>query len=343
MKELIFVGPKKLEWREGADLRLRDQRAALVRPLAVAVCDLDWETIAGRTPFKGPFGFGHEAFAEVIEVGTDVTSVKPGDHTVVPFQISCGCCTACGKGWTADCETVENVARTSMYGFGSFGGPWGGALADMMLVPYADAMLFPLSHNIVPAAVASVADNASDGWRAVAENLDDPCNSTVLVVGGGLPSIGLYAVAAARALQVPVIDYVDSHPDRLSRAEKLGARVFPSAPPKKLGPYDLTIDASHSEAGLECAISSTRRRGRCQCVSLYYGFRPQMPLIQMYAEGIDFRIGRAHARTQMPQVIDRILDGTLRTDLVTSREVDWDNAIEALLEGTSSKLVIMRN
>jgi hypothetical protein len=78
-------------------------------------------------------------------------------------------------------------------------------------------------------------------------------------------------------------------------------------------------------------------------VSLYYGFRPQMPLIQMYAEGIDFRIGRAHARAQMPQVIDRVIDGTLRTDLVTSRVVAWDDAIEALLEGTSSKLVITRN
>ena len=342
MKELVFVGPRRLEWRERDDWRIADPREALVRPLAVAVCDLDWETIAGRTPFKGPFGFGHEAFAQVIEVGADVTSVKPGDLTVVPFQISCGGCPSCARGWTADCETVESVARTSMYGFGSFGGPWGGALADLMLVPYADAMLFPLPRNVSPTAVASVADNASDGWRAVAENLEDPRQSSVLIVGGGLPSIGLYAAAAARALGVPVIDYVDDNLDRLARAERLGARVFPGPPPKRLGPYDLTIDASNSEAGLQCAIASTRRRGRCQCVSLYYSNPPRMPLIQMYAEGIDFRIGRAHARAQMSKVMERVIDGTLRTDLVTSRVVEWDDAVDALLEGTSSKLVISR-
>lgn len=65
---------------------------ALVRPLLVACCDLDVEAVHGRAPLTGEWAVGHEGVAEVVAVGSDVTSVRPGDRVVVPFQLSCGGC-----------------------------------------------------------------------------------------------------------------------------------------------------------------------------------------------------------------------------------------------------------
>ena len=110
--------------------RTSSERAgeALVRLVAVATCDLDAEIIAGWTPFAGPFAFGHEFVAEVLEVGSDVHHVCPGQLAVVPFQISCGECARCRRGLTANCTAVPNL---SMYGFG---GNRGGALSDVVRV-----------------------------------------------------------------------------------------------------------------------------------------------------------------------------------------------------------------
>ncbi len=94
MRQLTFVEPGKVEWRDVPDLTLEGDADALVRPLAVATCDLDTALLAGRVPAQGPFGLGHECVAEVTEVGDSVSSVAPGDLVSVPFQISCGECAA---------------------------------------------------------------------------------------------------------------------------------------------------------------------------------------------------------------------------------------------------------
>jgi len=59
--------------------------AAVVRPVAVARCDLDVGVLQGAFPLPGPYPFGHEGVAEVVEVGAAVTSVAAGDLVVVPF------------------------------------------------------------------------------------------------------------------------------------------------------------------------------------------------------------------------------------------------------------------
>ncbi len=106
MRHLVLAGPKQLAWQEAPDPELGGAREALVRPLAVATCDLDHPMIAGETPFPTPIALGHECVAEVVEVGRDVEAVRVGDRVVVPFQISCGTCTRCGRGLTSDCERV---------------------------------------------------------------------------------------------------------------------------------------------------------------------------------------------------------------------------------------------
>src|SRR5712692_5255867 len=136
MRQLTYVGPDKLEWWDVPEPTLKEARDALVRPLTVSNCDLDPATIRGLTQFSAtaPFPLGHEFTAEVVEVGDDVRSVRPGDRVVVSFQICCGACGRCRRGLTGFCEAVP---RGSMYGFGPLAGEWGGALSDLVRVPYA--------------------------------------------------------------------------------------------------------------------------------------------------------------------------------------------------------------
>ncbi|MDX6661841.1 MAG: hypothetical protein QOJ55_2663, partial [Solirubrobacteraceae bacterium] len=54
MRELTFIEPGKVEWCEVAEPELEGAGQALVRPLAVATCDLDAAMLAGESPFEGP-------------------------------------------------------------------------------------------------------------------------------------------------------------------------------------------------------------------------------------------------------------------------------------------------
>src|SRR5436309_1751797 len=88
----------------------------------------DVAVLRGRFPLEGPYPFGHEGVAEVVEVGAGVRSVAVGDIVVVPFQISCGRCPACTRGRTGNCAAHPPL---STFGLGPMGGlEWGGLLAD---------------------------------------------------------------------------------------------------------------------------------------------------------------------------------------------------------------------
>ena len=110
MRQLTFLGPGTLEWEDVAAPRLSGDGDALVRPLAVATCDLDAAVMAGKAPLPGPFAFGHEFVAEVADVAEGVGTVRRGDRVIVPFQISCGTCDRCRRGLTASCVTAGPAA-----------------------------------------------------------------------------------------------------------------------------------------------------------------------------------------------------------------------------------------
>ena len=101
MKELTFVEPEKVEWREAAAPAIEGDGEAIVRPVAVATCDLDTAVIAGLVPVKAPFALGHECIAEVTEVGDRVESFSPGELVSVPFRSPAGSARPAGRGGPA--------------------------------------------------------------------------------------------------------------------------------------------------------------------------------------------------------------------------------------------------
>ena len=341
MQALTFVASGQLEWRDVAAPSLQGNGEALVRPLAVATCDVDAAIVRGQVPFPGPFTMGHESVGEVIEVGDAVSSVRPGDRVVVPFQPACGQCGFCARGLTANCAKVP---RTSMYGIGVAGGDWGGALADVLRVPFADAMLLKLPAGVSPAAAASAGDNIADAWRAVAPQLHARSGAPVLILAGGAAaSIPLYAVSIALAHGTVRVDYHDRDPRRVELARSLGATAsLTEAWPNRLGSYPITVDASQDPDGLACALRSTEPGGHCTSTSMYFSGMVPVPMTEMYMKGATLSTGRVHSRTVLPAVLDLIATKRIAPERVTTETAGWQDAADALLQYTT-KLIITRD
>lgn len=320
MRQLFYLGPRTFEWRESEPPRPGPSEA-VVRPTAVALCDLDVALIKGNVPISGPFAFGHEFVGEVVEVGEAVSRFSVGDRVLVSFQICCGECLRCQKGLTGSCERVREGA---MYGLGPIAGEeWGGAFADLVRVPYADFMMLALPEGIDQTWVASGSDNLPDAWRCVAPQLEEYPGAEVLIVAGGAPSIGLYAVQIAGALGASRVDYVDMDEERRALAEKLGATPIQGPPAEKMGRYPITVDASGRPEGLAAALRSTDSGGTSTSVGIYF-VDPTIPFLNMYTRGITFRTGRPQARATMPRVLELVAERKVDPGEIQT-VVDWDD------------------
>jgi threonine dehydrogenase-like Zn-dependent dehydrogenase len=316
MQQLMFEAAGEYAWRDAPDPEIAAPEQAIVRPIAVACCDLDVAVAEGQLPMPPGHAVGHEGVAEVVAVGDTVREVKVGDRVIVPFQISCGSCPACRRGVTGSCASLPLMA---MYGMGPLAGlDGGGFMADLVLVPYADAMLVPVGDTVDPVAIASLSDNIPDGWRAVAPYRAelaalDAADRRVLVVGRR--SIGLYAAAFASAYGAQV-------------AEKLGATVHDKPKPdKSLDPYPITVHTTADPAVLAATMRATWPDGVCTDTGVYLG-GVEMPLLAMYTRGLRFVTARVNARAAIPEVLELI---TAHCDLAPAvdRVVAWEDAPDA--------------
>jgi len=82
MRALVFRGPMALAWEEVETPKLVEPRDALVRPIAVARCDLDPAIALGLYPMPAPFVMGHEMVGEVVAVGEAISNVRLGDKVM---------------------------------------------------------------------------------------------------------------------------------------------------------------------------------------------------------------------------------------------------------------------
>jgi alcohol dehydrogenase len=366
VRQLTFLRPGKLEWREVPAPSLQGPGEALVRPISVARCDLDRAILYGEAPFrgrflhflrnhlpsglgqrglfrnapfKGPYAFGHEFIGVVTEIGDEVRTVRPGAVVACSFQICCGECDFCREGLSGNCT---GVPARSMYGFGELGGDWGGALSDSVRVPFADFMLVPIPQGVDPYALGSFPDNMVDGWRTVGPYLRERPRGSVLVMGGGALSIGLYAAGIAVAMGATRVTYVDPDESRRALAAALGVTAALARAPDPVRPdYDITVEASASVPGLSAAIRSTRPGGVCTSVGIYYQQQTPMPLLAMYGTGIRFVHGRVNSRQCMHEMMPLLESRRFRPELLTVLSAGWDDAPEALLD-PAAKVIITR-
>ena len=340
MRQLTCTAPGTTEWQDVPEPRLQGDHDALVRPLAVARCDIDLFLTAGFFPPRGPFALGHECVAEITALGDAVRGLTVGQRVVVAFQVSCGACRSCGGGHTANCDRYPVL---SDYGMQPLSGvEYGGMLADVARVPHAEAMLQPVPDGLDSVALASVSDNVLDGYRAVAPHLADLPGAEILIVCHGLKSVPLYAAQTAVALGAARVDFASDDAEALALAERLGAHPIQTDFEKPARRYPIVVDAGLTPPGLKFAIRATEPEGTLQSVSFYAGGDMPMPLGRLYTLGIRFFVGRAHAAALLPEVMPLIQQGRLRPQEVTTRVVDWEDAPVAYLE-PAIKLVVRRS
>ena len=341
MKQLTCTAPGVVEWREVADPVIEEPTDALVRPVAVARCEVDpLLVLVGPITAEG-FALGHEAVVEVVAVGDDVGGPPVGTLALPSFQLCCGACPTCRRGRTGSCERYPVL---SDYGMQPLSGhEYGGMLSDLVRVPHAAAMLVPLPEGLDPVAVASVPDNVVDGYRSVAPHLLARPGADVLVACHGMPSIGLFAAQSAVALGAGTVTVASGDEQVLALAARVGARPLRTDFVGRSERWPIVVDCGTDPRGFSWALRATEAEGALHSVS-YYGAQPTVPvpLGRLYTLGIDLRIGRAHSAALLPEVIGLVAAGRVTPSHVTTAVVAWEEAAERFTE-PAVKLVVARD
>ncbi|WP_406369335.1 zinc-dependent alcohol dehydrogenase family protein [Streptomyces sp. NBC_00647] len=213
MKALVFHAPGRSAWEDVADPAIQDATDAIVRVDTVTICGTDLHILKGDVPEVAPGTvLGHEAVGEIVEVGGDVRTVRPGDRVLMSCITACGRCRFCREGAYGQCRG---------------GGGWilghliNGTQAEYVRVPHAD-----LSTHLLPGAVDSkdavlLADIFPTAYEVGVLNGRVRPGDTVAVVGAG--PVGLAAIATASLYSPERIIAVDLATARLDAAKRLGA------------------------------------------------------------------------------------------------------------------------
>ena len=339
MRQLVFARRNLLEWRETESPRLIGPDQALVRPLAIARCDLDIPIVTGNTLFRPPFPVGHEFVGVLTDLSDDLRDTFfVGQKVAVPFQVSCGSCGHCLKHLSRSCS---EVAGSSDYGMGPGARRHGGAVAERVLVPHARQMLLPLPDSADAVALASLSDNIAEAWKMAGFYLASNPNTPVLVVGGIASSIGLYTVGLARAMGAPEVVYLDQSEERLRVAASYGAAVqqIGSFPRSHSRTFPLIVDATGTPEGYRFCVRSVTEGGICTSSSIFFQNDFPLPFLDLYVRGVTLHIERVNSREMMPRVLEWINSGDFDAGRVVSQVVDFEDAREAWVE-PSTKLVV---
>lgn len=328
MRQLTYLGDGQLEWRD-APAPEAGPDDVIVRPVAVARCDLDPMMIE-LDLFPGPYAVGHEFVGDIVSVGDAVTDWSVGDRVISPFQVSCGGCVPCASHRFAACATHRAPAGAA-FGFGPAGGGHGGAMADLLRVPHADHLLHAAPTGVPLAALASVTDNVADAYRTVAEPLESQRGAEVLIVGGAGSSIGYYAILWASLLGASRVRYADTDPARCAVAESLGADVVlaDGGWPRRFERAPITVAYTIDLAGLHAAIRSTDDYGHCSVPAIQFAPDVVLPLLEMYTKGITLHLSRVDARRLLPTMLEHVGSGAFDPLRIPTEIADWDDAPDA--------------
>jgi threonine dehydrogenase-like Zn-dependent dehydrogenase len=235
MKAVCFYDKNEVRVQEVPDPQILRPRDAILRVTTTAICGSDLHLYHGVMPTlkKGDI-LGHEFMGEVVEVGTEVRTLKKGDRVVVPFTIACGRCFFCEKQLWSLCDNSNPNAwmPEELYGFsgsGLFGythmyGGYAGGQAEYVRVPFADVGPIKVPEGLTDEQVLFLSDIFPTGYMA-AENCGIEPGDTIAVWGCG--PVGQFCIKSAFLLGAERVIALDKIPERLRMAyEQSGAEVL---------------------------------------------------------------------------------------------------------------------
>ena len=252
MKAVVYKGPNAVSVEDVPDAEIERPTDVLVRITATNICGSDLHMYEGRTDFEVGRTFGHENMGEVIEIGNGVDAVKVGDRVVLPFNISCGFCQNCERGFTNYCMTTQPdpAAAGAAYGFAGMG-PYPGGQAQMLRVPYGDNNCLRLGEDAIEKQndYVMLSDIFPTGYHATEMAGVIPGDS-VVIYGAG--PVGLMAALSATIKGASKVMIVDRRPDRLRLAEQIGVIPIDDS---KTDPVQFVLDQTQgvgADRGCEC-------------------------------------------------------------------------------------------
>jgi len=226
MRALTWQGLGDVRVENVPDPVLQDPTDAIVRVTSTAICGSDLHLYGVLAPYlQKDYVLGHEFMGIVEEVGSGVSSLRPGDRVVVPFVIACGHCWMCDRGLFAACETTqirEMGTGAALFGFSSLYGSVPGGQAEMVRVPHADFGPVKLPQDFEDERFLYLSDILPTAWQGVKyANVGEEDTLAVL----GLGPVGQLAVRSAALQGVKRVIAVDLVDERLALAKSWGAET----------------------------------------------------------------------------------------------------------------------
>jgi threonine dehydrogenase-like Zn-dependent dehydrogenase len=204
----ILHAPGDVRYEDVPEPKILQPTDAVIRLSATCICGSDLWPYRGLNAIAAPMAMGHEYCGVVVEVGSEVKSVKPGQFVVGSFCLSDNTCPHCRFGFQSSCAQREFMT---------------GAQAPLARVPLADGTLVATAEmppdDLIPGLLAA-SDVLGTGWYAASAARVE-AGSTVAVVGDG--AVGLMGVLSARQMGAGRIIAMSRHKTRQDLALEYGA------------------------------------------------------------------------------------------------------------------------
>ena len=357
-----FAQSKPLKIEE-IDLDAPGPGEVLVKMIAAGLCHSDLSVISGVRPRPVPMALGHEASAQVVQVGEGVSDLKAGDRVVLVFVPSCGHCMPCMEGRPALCEpgaesngkgTLLSGERRLHLGSQAVNHHVGvSAFAEHAVVSRRSCV--KLEQDIDPIEAALFGCAVLTGVGAVVNTAKVQPGQTAAVIGLG--GVGLCALLGAVASGARDIVAVDLHDSKLEVARSLGATITvnardPDAVAKvkeaTRGGVDFAFEMAGVIQAMEMAYRMTRRGGTTVTGSLPH---PQhnWPLqqVSLVAEERTIKgsyIGSCVPSRDVPRYIGLYMAGKLPVDKLMGERMKLDDinaAFDRLDAGESMRDLVV--
>ena len=337
MKGTMIYGPRDIRFEDVPEPKIEKPTDAIIRLAVSCVCGSDLWPYRGIQSVDAPTPMGHEYCGYIEEVGSAVTSVKPGQFVVGSFAMSDNSCPHCRVGYQSSCQQREWVSR---------------AQAPYMRVALADGTLVPTSDlpskETLPSLLAA-SDVLGTGWFA-ADAANVKKGSTVAVVGDG--AVGLLGVLSAKQMGAERIVAMSRHATRQKLAKEFGATDIVTERgddgvtrikdlTKGIG-ADSVLECVGTEESMMQAIRSTRPGGFVSYVGVPHGV--EFDGEQLFFSHVHLHGGPAPVRRYLPALIGLIVKDKIRPGKVFDltlplaqvaegyRAMDERRAIKALLQ-----------
>jgi S-(hydroxymethyl)glutathione dehydrogenase/alcohol dehydrogenase len=324
---------------------------------ASGVCHSDLSAVHGQYSYTLPILMGHEGAGTVLEVGSEVTIVKPKDRVIASWRSSCGICWQCVRGRQHLCEASSGIAATPR---GRLDGReikayvGLGTMAELMTIN--EANVVKVETDLPDEQLALIGCSVTTGVGAALWTAHVQPGSTVAVFGCG--GVGLSVIQGARIAGATRIIAVDLMSEKREAAIAYGATdtVDPAAGDPVEQIRTLTagrgVEYSFEAVGLLVTMRQAYDAAARGCVVVFVGalhpsLELSLPANALHSEAkqiLGSSYGSAQVRRDMPKLVALAESGHLQIGSMISKRMPLEDiaiALDAIdkAEGLRSILV----